>query len=70
MNCKCGHPIDLTAPLARYRFTCPYCEKESWGQTNLEDPDITVRCKCGELYISDKHCTHIYEAKRIYYKGM
>ena len=22
-----------------------------------------------ELYIPDKHCTHIYEAKRIYYKG-
>ena len=47
MVCKCGHHIDLTVPLARYRFTCPYCEKESWGQTNLEDPDITVRCKCG-----------------------
>lgn len=47
VDCKCGHQIDLTAPLARYRFTCPYCEKESWGQTNLEDPEITVRCKCG-----------------------
>lgn len=45
--CKCGHQIDLTVPLGRYRFTCPYCEKETWGQTNLEDPDITVRCKCG-----------------------
>ena len=22
-----------------------------------------------ELYIPDKHCTHIHEAKRIYYKG-
>lgn len=22
-----------------------------------------------ELYIPDKHCAHIYEAKRIYYKG-
>ncbi len=22
-----------------------------------------------EFYIPDKHCTHIYEAKRIYYKG-
>jgi len=47
MDCKCGHQIDLSAPLARYRFTCPYCEKECWGQTNLEAPDITVRCKCG-----------------------
>lgn len=45
-TCKCGHSIDLTVPLARYRFTCPYCEKESWGYTNLEDPAITVRCKC------------------------
>jgi len=33
--------------VARYRFTCPYCEKESWGLTNLEDPNITIRCKCG-----------------------
>lgn len=47
MDCKCGHQIDITAPLARYRFTCPYCERDGWGQTNLEDPDITVRCKCG-----------------------
>lgn len=45
--CRCGQPIDLTAPLAMYRFNCPYCEKESWGRTNLEDPEITVRCKCG-----------------------
>lgn len=22
-----------------------------------------------EFYLPDKHCTHIYEAKRIYYKG-
>lgn len=47
IQCKCGHHIDLTAQLARYRFTCPYCEKETWGQTNLEDPEITIRCKCG-----------------------
>lgn len=46
--CRCGHHIDLTAPLARYRFTCPYCEKETWGLTNLEDPDIVIRCKCGK----------------------
>jgi len=45
--CKCGHPIDLTGQMGKYRFTCPYCEKETWGRTNLEDPDITVRCKCG-----------------------
>lgn len=45
--CRCGHQIDIDVPLARYRFTCPYCEKETWGQTNLEDPEITIRCKCG-----------------------
>lgn len=47
ITCRCGHHIDLTVPLARYRFTCPYCEKETWGRTNLEDPEITIRCKCG-----------------------
>lgn len=45
--CKCGHRIDLTAPLARFAYTCPYCEQTRWGKTNLEDPEITVRCKCG-----------------------
>ena len=48
VECKCGHQIDLTTPLALYRFTCPYCQHEGWGKTNLEDPEITVRCKCGE----------------------
>lgn len=47
ITCKCGQPIDLTAPLARYHFICPYCEKETRGRTNLEDPEITIRCKCG-----------------------
>jgi len=47
IDCRCGCHIDLTAPLARYRFSCRYCEKEGWGYTNLEDPEITVRCKCG-----------------------
>lgn len=47
IDCKCGHSIDLTGPLVRYRFTCPYCEKDSWGYTNLEDPAIIIRCKCG-----------------------
>lgn len=44
--CKCSHSIDLTTPLARYRFTCPSCQHEGYGQTNLEDPEITVPCKC------------------------
>lgn len=47
LACRCGHHIDLTIPLARYHFTCPYCEKETFGGTNLEDPNITIRCKCG-----------------------
>ena len=47
VDCKCGHQIDLDAPLAKFAYTCPYCEQTRWGQTNLEDPDITVRCKCG-----------------------
>ena len=44
---KRGHHIDLTIPLARYHFTCPYCEKKTFGRTNPEDPNITIRCKCG-----------------------
>ena len=45
--CKCGHHIDLTANMAKYEFTCPNCEKRTWGHTNLEDAEITVRCLCG-----------------------
>lgn len=48
VDCKCGHQIDLTGQLGRYHFVCPYCQQEGWGKTNLEDPEITVRCKCGE----------------------
>ena len=46
--CKCGHQIDLTGQLGRYHSTCPHCQHESWGKTNVEDPEIAVRCKCGE----------------------
>lgn len=45
----CGHHTDLTVPLAKFHFTCPYCEKESWGLTNAEEPDIAVLCKCGQF---------------------
>ncbi len=45
--CKCGHQIDLTAPLARYHISCPSCGHEGFGRTNLEDPEIEVRCRCG-----------------------
>ena len=31
----------------RYEFTCPCCDFEARGRTNLEDPEITVPCKCG-----------------------
>ena len=46
--CKCGHWIDLTGQVGRYHLVCPYCQREGWGKTNLEDAGITVRCKCGE----------------------
>lgn len=49
ITCRCGHQIDLTAPLALYRFTCPYCQHECWGKTNSEDPEIEVQCKCREM---------------------
>ena len=45
--CKCGNEIDLTEPLAKLRYTCPYCEMGRYGRTNSEDATITVRCKCG-----------------------
>ena len=45
----CGHHTDLTVPLAKFHFTCPHCEKESWGLTNAEEPDIAVLCKCGQF---------------------
>lgn len=46
--CRCGHPIDLTGPLARYSYTCPSCGKYGYGRTNLEDAEITTRCFCRE----------------------
>ena len=49
MMCKCGHPIDLTGQLGRYHATCPYCQHESWGKTNSEEPVVEVRCKCKEM---------------------
>ena len=47
--CRCGHVTDLTKPLARFHYTCPYCEMERWGWTNLEDTNISVKCKCGGM---------------------
>ena len=47
ITCRCGHTTDLTKPLARFHYTCPYCEMERWGLTNLEDSTISIKCKCG-----------------------
>lgn len=46
VTCRCGGEIQLDK-LTRYEFTCPCCDFEARGRTNLEDPEITVPCKCG-----------------------
>ena len=46
VTCRCGGEIQLDN-LTRYEFTCPCCDFEARGRTNLEDPEITVPCKCG-----------------------
>ena len=46
VTCRCGGEIQLDN-LKRYEFTCPCCDFEAHGRTNLEDPEITVPCKCG-----------------------
>ena len=46
-TCKCGSRIDLTKPMARFRYTCPCCEKVTWGTTNVEEPSFETRCICG-----------------------
>ena len=47
IGCRCGATISLERGLAPYEFTCPCCDFEARGRTNLEDPEITVPCKCG-----------------------
>ena len=47
-ECRCGHVFDLTAPLAKFSFTCPSCDRDGWGKTNSEDAEICVDCRCGE----------------------
>lgn len=49
ITCRCGHITDLTRPLARFQYTCPYCEMQRWGWTNLEDANISIKCKCGGM---------------------
>ena len=46
VTCRCGGEVRLDN-LTRYEFTCPCCDFEARGRTNLEDPEITVPCKCG-----------------------
>lgn len=46
-RCKCGNSIDLTKPLARFEYTCPCCEAKIFGLTNMEEPDVTIKCRCG-----------------------
>jgi hypothetical protein len=46
-KCKCGGKIDLTAPMAKYQFDCPYCGKHGFGTTNIQDATFTVGCTCG-----------------------
>lgn len=45
-TCRCGHAIDLTTPLAVYRCHCQQCGRSVYGKTNLEAPEIAVKCKC------------------------
>lgn len=45
--CRCGGHIDLTRPMARFRYSCPCCEKKTWGSTNVEEPSIETKCLCG-----------------------
>ncbi len=47
LTCKCGSRIDLTRPMASFRYICPCCEKKTWGKTNVEEPDFETRCLCG-----------------------
>lgn len=49
VECKCGNQISLTGQLGRYHAVCPYCQHESWGKTNSEEPEIEVQCKCKEM---------------------
>lgn len=46
VECRCGHSISLDN-IARHTYTCPCCERTRYGWTNLEDPDITQACVCG-----------------------
>lgn len=46
VTCRCGGEVQLDN-LTRYEFTCPCCDFEAHGRTNLEDHEITVPCKCG-----------------------
>lgn len=45
--CRCGATISLERGLAHYEFECGCCGLHAKGQTNIEDLEITIPCKCG-----------------------
>ena len=44
---KCGDVFGRFLREPSASVTCPCCDFEAHGRTNLEDPEITVPCKCG-----------------------
>lgn len=48
--CNCGGTIDLER-VVRFEYTCPCCKKRTFGLTNSESPEISPRCKCGNVEI-------------------
>ena len=47
LGCRCGATISLERGLAHYEFECGCCGLHAKGQTNIEDLEITIPCKCG-----------------------
>lgn len=47
IGCRCGATISLERGLAHYEFECGCCGLHAKGQTNIEDLEITIPCKCG-----------------------
>lgn len=46
IGCHCGVTISLEG-LRDFRYDCGCCGRNSYGKTNLEEPEITIPCKCG-----------------------
>lgn len=45
--CRCGHKIDLTAPLARLEYECSSCNRTWRGKINSTQPRLDIVCRCG-----------------------